>query len=108
MGLYACLSIKLSVVAFTVVLQIPIMCTYMYIMGKQLSMYMYDVCVFVCTSSGDLEAKIRNVFNIPDWVVCRLWQQYMTNSYELLPTPTQTIGDVGIYSGQVGVWSGVQ
>ena len=86
------------------------MCTYMYmyIMGKQSSMYMCNVCVFVCTSSGDLEARIRNVFNIPEGAECRLWQRYMTNSYELLLTPTQTIRDVGIYSGQVGVWSGVQ
>ena len=47
------------------------------------------------------------MFDIPKEAECRLWQRYMTNPYELLSTSGLTLGDVGIYGGQVGVWSGV-
>ena len=50
---------------------------------------------------------MRHMFDIPKEAECRLWQRYMTNRFELLSTSRQTLEDVGIYGGQVGVLSGV-
>ena len=48
------------------------------------------------------------MFSVPQEVGCRVWHRYMTNTYELLATPTQALQDAGLYNGQVsdqGVWS---
>lgn len=57
-----------------------------------------------------VEDKLREVFEVPSETETRLWQRYMTNSYELLSNSEQTLSDAGIYGGQVGlilkwVWS---
>ena len=57
---------------------------------------------------ADLEAELRSVFSVPQEVECRVRHRYMTNTYELLTSPTQTLQDAGLYNGQVrdqGVWS---
>ena len=46
---------------------------------------------------------MRELFEIAKEEEVRLWQRYMTNSYELLTNHTQTLADAGIYGGQVGV-----
>ena len=44
---------------------------------------------------------MKEQFSIPDTTECRLWQLYMTNSYELLTNLQQTLSDAGIYGGLV-------
>ena len=52
--------------------------------------------------SGELQAKMCLLFDVPAETECRLWQRYMTNSYELLSELSYTIS--GLYGGgQVGV-----
>ena len=43
------------------------------------------------------------LFELPEDLECRLWQRYMTNSYELLNKPEQTLSDASVYGGQVSV-----
>ena len=43
------------------------------------------------------------LFDVPAETECRLWQRYMTNTYELLSELSQTISDAGLCGGQVGV-----
>ena len=50
---------------------------------------------------GTVTAKIRTEFNVPDSAQCRLWQRYMTNTYELLTKTNQTVLEAGLYSEQV-------
>ena len=50
---------------------------------------------------GTVTAKIRTEFNVPDSAQCRLWQRYMTNTYELLTKTNETVSEAGLYSGQV-------
>ena len=46
---------------------------------------------------------MRSLFEVPAETECRLWQRYMTNTYDLLSRPSATISDVGLYGGQVGL-----
>ena len=41
------------------------------------------------------------MFEVPEDVETRLWLRYMSNSYELMKNPEQSLADTGIYSGQV-------
>ena len=41
------------------------------------------------------------IFQLSDDTETRLWQRYMTNAYELMKDPKQTLADSGIYRGQV-------
>ena len=64
---------------------------------------MCNLQVIVITMSGELQAKMCLLFDVPAETECRLWQQYMTNTYELLSKLSHTISDAGLYDGQVGV-----
>lgn len=48
-----------------------------------------------------LHKKLCELFEVSQEVATRIWQRYMTNSYELLQNESQTISDAGIYGGQV-------
>ena len=48
-----------------------------------------------------LHEKMIELFEISNDEETRLWQRYMTNSYELLTNQNQTVSDAGIYGGQV-------
>ena len=48
-----------------------------------------------------MEARLREVLAVPEGRSCRLWHRYMTNTYELLEKPQQTLQDVGLFTGQV-------
>ena len=49
----------------------------------------------------DLQEEMLKVFELPADLECRLWQRYMTNSYELLNKPEQSLTDASVYGGQV-------
>ena len=44
---------------------------------------------------------MKERYSIPDTTECRLWQRYMTNSYDLLTNLQQILSNAGIYGGQV-------
>ena len=44
---------------------------------------------------------MKQMFSIAKNVEYRVWHRYMTNSYELLGNPSQTLQDAGLYIGQV-------
>ncbi|XP_061495842.1 ubiquitin carboxyl-terminal hydrolase 15 isoform X2 [Rhineura floridana] len=48
-----------------------------------------------------IEKEIRKIFNIPDDKETRLWNKYMSNTFEPLNKPDSTIQDAGLYQGQV-------
>lgn len=60
------------------------------------------------SSPADLEAELRSTFDVEKDVQCRVWQRYMTSTYELLSDPKQSLQDAGLYNGQVRVclWGG--
>uniref|UniRef100_A0A8B9RNM9 Ubiquitin carboxyl-terminal hydrolase 15 n=1 Tax=Astyanax mexicanus TaxID=7994 RepID=A0A8B9RNM9_ASTMX len=52
-----------------------------------------------------IEKEMRKLFSIPDEMETRLWNKYMTNTFEPLNKPDSTIQDAGLYQGQVRVHS---
>lgn len=56
------------------------------------------VCVF---PADMIEKEMRKLFSIPDEKETRLWNRYMTNTFEPLNKPDSTIQDAGLYQGQV-------
>ena len=52
---------------------------------------------------GDLEAIMKEEFNVERYTECRVWHRFMTNTYELLSNCSQTLQDAGLYNGQVRV-----
>ena len=44
---------------------------------------------------------MKEVFEIPKDAETRLWNKYLSNTYELLSSEEQSVQDVGLYSGQV-------
>lgn len=48
-----------------------------------------------------IEKEMRKIFNIPDEKETRLWNKYMSNTFEPLNKPESTIQDAGLYQGQV-------
>ncbi|EMP31928.1 Ubiquitin carboxyl-terminal hydrolase 15 [Chelonia mydas] len=48
-----------------------------------------------------IEKEIRKIFNIPNEKETRLWNKYMSNTFEPLNKPDSTIQDAGLYQGQV-------
>ncbi|XP_038628171.1 ubiquitin carboxyl-terminal hydrolase 4 isoform X1 [Tachyglossus aculeatus] len=48
-----------------------------------------------------IEKEMRRLFNIPNDKETRLWNKYMSNTYEQLNKPDNTIQDAGLYQGQV-------
>ncbi|XP_013412555.1 ubiquitin carboxyl-terminal hydrolase 15 isoform X3 [Lingula anatina] len=49
----------------------------------------------------DIEKEMRRIFSITDDKEVRLWNKYMSNTYEHLNKPDNTVQDAGLYSGQV-------
>uniref|UniRef100_A0A8C7ZL18 Ubiquitin carboxyl-terminal hydrolase n=1 Tax=Oryzias sinensis TaxID=183150 RepID=A0A8C7ZL18_9TELE len=49
-----------------------------------------------------IEKEMRELFSIPDEKETRLWNRYMSNTFEPLNKPDSTIQDAGLYQGQVG------
>eukprot|EP00731_Ephydatia_muelleri_P021821 Em0014g412a len=52
------------------------------------------------TTVAQLEAAMRELFNVPKETVCRVWHKYMSSTYEELSKPEQTLQDAGLYAGQ--------
>uniref|UniRef100_A0A8C9TJ97 Ubiquitin carboxyl-terminal hydrolase n=1 Tax=Scleropages formosus TaxID=113540 RepID=A0A8C9TJ97_SCLFO len=48
-----------------------------------------------------IEKEMRKLFSIPDEKETRLWNKYMSNTFEPLNKPDSTIQDAGLYQGQV-------
>uniref|UniRef100_A0A8C1HT38 Ubiquitin carboxyl-terminal hydrolase 15 n=1 Tax=Cyprinus carpio carpio TaxID=630221 RepID=A0A8C1HT38_CYPCA len=48
-----------------------------------------------------IEQEMRKLFSIPDEKETRLWNRYMSNTFEPLNKPDSTIQDAGLYQGQV-------
>ena len=44
---------------------------------------------------------MKEIFSVAKDTECRMWHRYMTNTYELLKNPSQTVQDAGLYNGQV-------
>ena len=55
----------------------------------------FSVCI------GHVESVMRNLFEITEDKEIRIWNKYMSNTYELLSRKDQTIQDCGLYNGQV-------
>ncbi|XP_061864602.1 ubiquitin carboxyl-terminal hydrolase 4 isoform X2 [Colius striatus] len=62
-----------------------------------------------------IEKEMRKLFNIPAEKETRLWNRYMSNTYEQLSKMDSTVQDAGLYQGQVvlievknedGTWPG--
>nr|XP_006000774.1 PREDICTED: ubiquitin carboxyl-terminal hydrolase 15 isoform X5 [Latimeria chalumnae] len=47
-----------------------------------------------------IEKEMRKLFTIPDEKETRLWNKYMSNTFEPLNKPDSTIQDAGLYQGQ--------
>ncbi|XP_051911274.1 ubiquitin carboxyl-terminal hydrolase 15-like isoform X2 [Hippocampus zosterae] len=48
-----------------------------------------------------IEKEMRKVFSIPEEKETRLWNRYLSNTFEPLNKPDSTIQDAGLYQGQV-------
>uniref|UniRef100_A0A669BTR4 Ubiquitin carboxyl-terminal hydrolase n=1 Tax=Oreochromis niloticus TaxID=8128 RepID=A0A669BTR4_ORENI len=48
-----------------------------------------------------IEKEMRTLFNIPSEEETRLWNKYMSNTYEQLNKPDSTVQDAGLFQGQV-------
>lgn len=44
---------------------------------------------------------MRTLFHIPSEKETRLWNKYMSNTYEQLNKPDSTVQDAGLFQGQV-------
>lgn len=55
-----------------------------------------------CLSPATIEKEMRKLFNIPAERETRLWNKYMSNTYEQLSKLDNTVQDAGLYQGQVG------
>uniref|UniRef100_A0A8C4NRV9 Ubiquitin carboxyl-terminal hydrolase 4 n=1 Tax=Dicentrarchus labrax TaxID=13489 RepID=A0A8C4NRV9_DICLA len=50
-----------------------------------------------------IEKEMRTLFNIPSEKETRLWNKYMSNTYEQLNKPDSTVQDAGLFQGQVAL-----
>uniref|UniRef100_A0A8C2Z5U6 Ubiquitin carboxyl-terminal hydrolase n=1 Tax=Cyclopterus lumpus TaxID=8103 RepID=A0A8C2Z5U6_CYCLU len=48
-----------------------------------------------------IEKEMRKLFTVPDEKETRLWNRYMSNTFEPLNKPDSTIQDAGLYQGQI-------
>lgn len=51
--------------------------------------------------SDIIETEMRTLFHIPSEKETRLWNKYMSNTYEQLNKPDSTVQDAGLFQGQV-------
>lgn len=54
-----------------------------------------------CPALDTIEKEMRSLFNIPSEKETRLWNKYMSNTYEQLNKPDSTVQDAGLFQGQV-------
>lgn len=59
-----------------------------------------NVSVLVLLTDS-IEKEMRSLFNIPVERETRLWNKYMSNTYEQLSKPDSTVQDAGLFQGQV-------
>lgn len=52
-------------------------------------------------SADTIEKEMRTLFKIPAEKETRLWNKYMSNTYEQLNKPDSTVQDAGLFHGQV-------
>lgn len=46
-------------------------------------------------------SEMKTIFNIPEDAETRVWNKYMSSTYELLSNLEYTVQDAGLYQGQV-------
>uniref|UniRef100_A0A8C6PAL8 Ubiquitin carboxyl-terminal hydrolase n=1 Tax=Nothobranchius furzeri TaxID=105023 RepID=A0A8C6PAL8_NOTFU len=56
---------------------------------------------YTCLFPDTIEKEMRKLFNIPSEKETRLWNKYMSNTYEQLNKPDSTVQDAGLFQGQV-------
>ena len=56
-----------------------------------------------CFGLDTIEKEMRSLFDIPTEKETRLWNKYMSNTYEQLNKPDSTVQDAGLFQGQVGL-----
>ncbi|XP_061187744.1 ubiquitin carboxyl-terminal hydrolase 15-like isoform X2 [Saccostrea echinata] len=61
----------------------------------------YSMSFSRCDTVGDVEKVIKKKFNISENKEVRLWNKYMSNTYEHLNKEEQTLQEAGLYAGQV-------
>lgn len=54
-----------------------------------------------CFSADTIEKEMRTLFKIPAEKETRLWNKYMSNTYEQLNKLDSTVQDAGLFHGQV-------
>ncbi len=59
------------------------------------------IVICVCLSET-IENQMRKLFDIGEDTETRLWNKYMSNTYEHLNKKENTVQDAGLYQGQVG------
>ena len=64
-------------------------------------MTFYDECLLSFTEH--IEKDMRELFEVSDDKEVRLWNKYMSNTYEQLNKPDNTVQDAGLYQGQVRI-----
>uniref|UniRef100_A0A667YG41 Ubiquitin carboxyl-terminal hydrolase n=1 Tax=Myripristis murdjan TaxID=586833 RepID=A0A667YG41_9TELE len=52
-----------------------------------------------------IEKEMRSLFEIPSEKETRLWNKYMSNTYEQLNKPDSTVQDAGLFQGQVHIYN---
>lgn len=63
---------------------------------------MYHIQPLLCVPCPDtIEKEMRSLFEIPTGKETRLWNKYMSNTYEQLNKPDSTVQDAGLFQGQV-------
>ena len=77
-----------------------------YIFGRKCSILsllkqLTIVLTFFLSFQAEIEMKMRELFEVPENKDVRLWNKYMSNTYEHLSKPENTIQDAGLYQGQV-------
>ena len=66
------------------------------------TMILYEDLIFTNSPVADVIEKVmRELFEIKTEKEVRLWNKYMTNTYERLNKPDNTVQDVGLYPGQI-------
>lgn len=65
------------------------------------STHVLGILVFFSSWTATIEKEMRKLFNIPAEKETRLWNRYMSNTYEQLSKLDSTVQDAGLYQGQV-------
>ena len=58
-------------------------------------------CVLLLFFAAEIVSVMKDIFSIPEETETKLWNKYMSNTYELLGNMEQTVQDAGLYQGQV-------